>query len=142
LRVPQNESTYTIMVEWGDCDPAGIVYYPAYYRWMDQATFRMFRAAGLTRDHLVNGQWTEGTPLVETKCAFKRASEHGEQLTVRSHISRWGTASFTVSHVFVNEAGEVAAEGYEIRIWARKDGDARTLKSVPIPDGVRRALGG
>ena len=75
--MPPSESLYTVTVEWGDCDPAGIVYYPAYYRWMDQATFRMFRAAGLTRDHLVNGQWTEGTPLVETKCAFKRASQHG-----------------------------------------------------------------
>jgi 4-hydroxybenzoyl-CoA thioesterase len=140
--VPPSEPTHTVLVEWGDCDPAGIVYYPAYYRWMDQSTFRLFRSAGLTRDHMSNGQWTEGPPLVETKCAFRRASQHGEQLTVHSHVSRWGTSSFTITHVFLNEAGEVAAEGYETRIWARKQGDARSLKSVPIPDIVRSKLGG
>ena len=27
-------------VEWGDCDPAGIIFYPTYYRWMDAASWR------------------------------------------------------------------------------------------------------
>ena len=22
-------------VTWGDCDPAGIIYYPTYFRWID-----------------------------------------------------------------------------------------------------------
>ena len=41
------ESTHDVTVEWGDCDPAGIVYYPAYFKWFDQATYRLFLAAGL-----------------------------------------------------------------------------------------------
>ena len=39
-------------------------------------------------------------------------------------------------------SGAVAAEGTETRIWARKDGDARSLTSVAIPDDVRKKLGG
>ena len=31
-------SRHEVTVEWGDCDPAGIVYYPAYFKWFDQAT--------------------------------------------------------------------------------------------------------
>ena len=29
-------------VEWGDCDPAGIIFYPTYYRWMDAASWHLF----------------------------------------------------------------------------------------------------
>jgi 4-hydroxybenzoyl-CoA thioesterase len=135
-------SRHEVTVEWGDCDPAGIVYYPSYFRWCDQATFRLFLAAGLTRDETRGGQWKEGTPLVAAECSFKRASQTGEKLVVESHISQFGRSSFTISHVFRNAAGEIAAQGSETRIWAKKEGDARSLKAVPIPDDVRRRLGG
>ena len=26
-------------VHWGDCDPLGIIFYPTYFRWMDEATW-------------------------------------------------------------------------------------------------------
>jgi 4-hydroxybenzoyl-CoA thioesterase len=135
-------SRHEIMVEWGDCDPAGIVYYPAYFKWCDQATYRLFLAAGLTRNDVSSGQWKEGTPLVKAECSFRRASQHGEKLVIESHVSRFGGASFTISHVFRDAAGEIAAEGTETRIWARKEGDARSLKSMRIPDEIRRKLGG
>jgi YbgC/YbaW family acyl-CoA thioester hydrolase len=133
---------HQVTVEWGDCDPAGIVYYPAYFRWSDQATYRLFLAAGLKRDDLSSGQWTEGTPLVAAECAFRIPSQQGEKLVVESHVSRFGRSSFTVTHVIRNEAGDIAAEGSETRIWARKEGDARSLKAVPIPEDVKKKLGG
>lgn len=135
-------SRHEVTVEWGDCDPAGIVYYPAYFRWCDQATYRLFLAAGLKRDDVSSGRWKEGTPLVNAQCSFRRASQHGEKLVVESHVSRFGRSSFTIIHVFRDGTGEVAAEGSETRIWAKKDGDARSLKAVAIPDDVRRRLGG
>jgi 4-hydroxybenzoyl-CoA thioesterase len=135
-------SRHEVTVEWGDCDPAGIVYYPAYFRWIDQATHRLFHNVGATREGTAGGRWTEGIPLVAAQCSFKRASQPGEKLVVESRVSRFGRSSFTITHVFRDDAGEVTAEGTETRIWARKDGDARTLKSVPIPAEVRRRLGG
>jgi 4-hydroxybenzoyl-CoA thioesterase len=135
-------SHHTVTVEWGDCDPAGIVYYPAYFRWSDQSTYRLFLAAGLKRDDLSSGQWKEGTPLVAAECAFKRPSQQGEKLVIETQVSKWGRSSFTVRHVFRNEAGEIAAEGTETRIWARKEGDAQSLKAVAIPDDARKKLGG
>ncbi len=132
---------HTLLVGFGDCDPAGIVYYPSYFRWCDQATYRLFLAAGLKRDDLSSGQWKEGTPLVKAECSFRRPSPHGEKLVIERHVSRFGTSSFTVSHMFRDASGMVAAEGSETRIWARKDGDAHSLKSVPIPDEVRKKLG-
>lgn len=135
-------SRHEVTVEWGDCDPAGIVYYPAYFRWCDQASHRMFQAAGVERDELSGRPWKEGTPLVAAECSFKRPSHPGEKLTVESHVSRFGRSSFTVAHVFRDASGAIAAEGSETRIWARKEGDARLLTAVPIPDEVRKRLGG
>jgi YbgC/YbaW family acyl-CoA thioester hydrolase len=135
-------SRHEVTVEWGDCDPAGIVYYPTYFRWIDQATHRLFHNAGAMREGTTGGRWTEGIPLVAAECSFRRASQPGEKLIVESHISRFGRSSFTISHVFRDTSGEIAAEGTETRIWARKQGDASSLKSVPIPADVRRRLGG
>ena len=135
-------SRHEITVEWGDCDPAGIVYYPSYFRWCDQSTVRLFLAAGLKRDDVSSGQWKEGTPLVAAECAMRRPSTPGETLVVESHVEKFGRSSFVVRHVFRNQAGEVAAEGSETRVWAKKEGDARSLEAVAIPEDVRRRLGG
>jgi Thioesterase superfamily len=97
---------------------------------------------GDTRGTTRGGQWKEGTPLVAAECSFRRASQTRETLSVESHVSRFGRSSFTISHVFRDAPGEIAAESKETRIWARNDGDARSLKSVPIPDDVRRRLAG
>jgi 4-hydroxybenzoyl-CoA thioesterase len=133
---------HEVVVEWGDCDPAGIVYYPSYFRWCDQATYRLFQAAGLRRDDVSSGQWTEGTPLVAAECTFRRPSQHGEKLTIESRVEKLGRSSFTIRHIFRDGTGQVAAEGTETRIWARKDGDARSLKAVAIPADVKEKLGG
>ena len=29
---------YSVTVQFGDCDPAGIVFYPNFQRWMDEAS--------------------------------------------------------------------------------------------------------
>ncbi len=133
---------HEITVEWGDCDPAGIVYYPAYFKWCDQATYRLFLKAGLRRDDTSTGQWREGTPLVAAECSFRRASQTGEKLVIESHIEKFGRSSFTIRHVFRDMTGAVAAEGSETRIWARKEGDARSLKSIAIPEDVKHRLEG
>jgi 4-hydroxybenzoyl-CoA thioesterase len=134
-------SRHEVMVEWGDCDPAGIVYYPSYFKWFDQATYRLFLKAGMRRDDISSGQWKEGTPLVAAECSFKRASQTGEKLTIESHVEKFGRSSFVIRHVFRDASGEVAAEGTETRIWATKDGNARSLKAIAIPEDVKRRLG-
>ncbi len=134
-------SRHEVTVEWGDCDPAGIVYYPSYFRWFDQASHRLLAAAGVAHND-THGGWKEGTPLVAAECSFKRASQPGEKLLVESRVSRFGGSSFTISHVFRDASGRIAAEGTETRIWAEKEGDARSLKAVPIPAEVRKRLGG
>ena len=40
-------SRKTIRIEWGDCDPAQIVYFPRYFAYFDACTTALFLKAGL-----------------------------------------------------------------------------------------------
>ncbi|MES2936219.1 MAG: acyl-CoA thioesterase [Pseudomonadota bacterium] len=127
---------------WGDCDPAGIIYYPTYYRWMDAASWNLVAAAGYDAARMRAEQFT--LPLVDSGCAFLSSPTWGDECEVLSEVSRWGRSSFTVSHQIVMAAdGRVLARGSESRVWCRYTaGPGSALASVPIPGDVRVALGG
>ena len=61
---------------------------------------------------------------------------------MESHVEKFGHSSFVIRHVFRDVSGAIAAEGTETRIWAKKEGDARSLKAIAIPDDVKRRLEG
>ena len=47
-------NTRLVRIEWGDCDPAGIIYYPRYFAFFDASTSALIeRALGMNkRDYL------------------------------------------------------------------------------------------
>ena len=53
-----------VRVEWGDCDPAGIVYFPRYFEYFDISTVGMFEALGY-RKHV----FEDGFPFGERQSA-------------------------------------------------------------------------
>lgn len=127
---------------WGDCDPAGIIYYPTYYRWMDAATWALVAQAGYPATRIRAENYT--LPLVDSQCGFIASPTFGDECEVVSHISKWGRSSFTVSHEIVMAAdGKLLARGSESRVWCRYSaGPGSALKSEAIPAEVRAALGG
>lgn len=127
---------------WGDCDPAGIIYYPTYYRWMDAASWNLVAGAGYDAARMRAEQFT--LPLVDSGCAFIASPTWGDECEVLSEVTRWGRSSFTVSHEIVMAAdGRVLARGSESRVWCRYTaGPGSALASAPIPGAVRAALGG
>jgi 4-hydroxybenzoyl-CoA thioesterase len=126
---------------WGDCDPAGIIYYPTYYRWMDAATWAMIAGAGFTAARMRGDHFT--LPLVDSTCAFMSPPTFGDECEVRSQVSKWGGSSFSVSHEFLRAGdGQLLARGSESRVWCRYDaGPGSALRSVAIPAQLRAALG-
>lgn len=129
---------------WGDCDPAGIIWYPTYYRWMDAASWELLASAGWTaarvRAELVS------IPLVHAACDFLASPTYGDTIEVRSSVTRWGRASFGLLHAFVgiaDDGSETAlARGTESRVWCRYEaGPGSPLLSAPLPADLRAALG-
>ena len=133
--------THKVQVEWGDCDPAQIVFYPNYFRWFDQATWRLFVQVGLTRPVLQDRYGVIGYPLVKADSEFLRSAIPGDVLTVESRIERWGGKSFSLHHIVRNPDGQIGAIGHETRVWARQRDDGPGLQSVEIPAEVKALFG-
>ena len=123
-------------VYWGDCDPAGIIFYPTYFRWMDAATWAFMASVGYTpkrmrEEHLA-------MPLVGADCQFLAPALQGDRCEVRSRIARFGGASFVVAHDIVRADDTTLAKGSEKRVWGRfTSGPGTPMKGHPIPDGVK-----
>src|SRR3954469_14090068 len=127
---------------WGDCDPAGIIYYPTYYRWMDAATWALVAEAGFPAKRMRTELYT--LPLVSAECTFVSSPTFGDECEIRSHVELWGRSSFTVQHevVLLGEQQRQLARGSESRVWCRYTaGPGSPLHGVRIPQEVRAALG-
>lgn len=134
-------NTYQVEIEFGDCDPAGIVYYPNYFRMFDAATAHLFEAAlGMKKIAWTGHYGILGIPMVDTGAKFSRPSRYGDVVTIESSVTAFKRSSFDVSHRLFN-AGELAIEGHETRVWVGADpNDPRKLKSVSIPQEVVAAF--
>lgn len=126
---------------WGECDPAGIIFYPNYYRFMDEASWSLFASCGYSAERMRQEHFS--LPLVDARCEFLASPKFGDELELRTQVSKWGRSSFSVSHEFMLAAdGRLLARGSEARVWCRYEaGPGSALKAMPIPQDVRAALG-
>jgi YbgC/YbaW family acyl-CoA thioester hydrolase len=109
------EGVFPVQLHWGDCDPAGIIFYPTYFRWFDAATWNFFAAVGYPAGRMRAEQ--RAMPLVSADCQFIAPMGHQEKGELRSRIVRWGGKSFVVAHRAVREDGTLLARGSETRVW-------------------------
>lgn len=131
---------HPVRVQWGDCDPARIVFYPNYYCWMDEASQHLFESVGLGWTALREKYDAPGLPLISTHAEYRAPGYFGDDLIVEAWVSDWGTKSLTISHRIVR--GEtVLVEGYEKRIWSKGDPiDHGKITPVAIPEDVKALL--
>jgi YbgC/YbaW family acyl-CoA thioester hydrolase len=129
-------SVLPCQVHWGDCDPAGIIFYPTYFRWIDAASWALFDAAGYGAKWMK--QHHTAMPLVSAECQFLHPAEQGDRCEVRSRIARFGGKSFVVEHDVVRSDGTTLAKGKETRVWGRHVGGPGTpLRGEPIPEALK-----
>jgi 4-hydroxybenzoyl-CoA thioesterase len=122
-----------MQIQWGDCDPANIVFYPRYFEIFDASTSIMFEAAGFSKQDIVRKYGLVGIPTVETRAKFYIASTHGDWITIESQIESFKRSSFEVTHK-VFKAGARAIEAFETRVLVgHHPDDASRWKSVPVP---------
>jgi 4-hydroxybenzoyl-CoA thioesterase len=128
-----------VRIEWGDCDPAGIIFYPRYFEIFDASTARLFeRALGITKYQMFKTLEFAGWPLVRTQVRFIRPTRFGDDVTVDTTVE-FGRSSFDIAHR-VSLNGELCAECAEKRVWTVRDAQG-VLKSHPIPEEVRAKFG-
>lgn len=133
-------STRDLTVEWGDCDPADIVFFPNYFRWFDASTAHHFKSAGLPKPELIKRFGVVGYPMVDTRAKFHVPSRYGDEIRIETAITRFGNSSFEVEHRLFR-AQVLAVEGFEKRVLVRKTDDGLGIASFVIPDEIRLLFG-
>jgi len=124
-----------LRIEWGHCDPAGIVFNSRFFEYFDWSTWEMFEGVlAVPRQDLFTTYDIIGVPLVDAQARFHVPVKFGDHVEVASEIGEFRRSSFDVAHR-ITLAGELAVEGRETRVWAGRDADGR-IRGKPIPDEV------
>ena len=106
-------TTMGVEIRFGDCDPAGIVFFPRYHRWMDAASLHFFMSCGVPPWHeleLTTG--IIGTPLLEHHARFVKSATYGEKLT----ITTYGVPAYTPEQA-ANDSAAILA--YEPEVYSQ-----------------------
>lgn len=130
------EFTERRRVEWGDCDAAGIVFYPNYFRWMDGVFHAWTRSLGFDQRSLA-AYGCLGTPLVDARCSFRSPARYYDELDLTLRLTRLGGSSLGLAYQF-RVGDRVTAEGTEVRAFVRET--AGVISAIAIPDPVRQSL--
>jgi 4-hydroxybenzoyl-CoA thioesterase len=129
--------TRTLRIEWGDCDPAGIVFYPRYFAFFDASTAYLFEhVLGMRKAEMLATYGIVGIPMVDTRARFLQPCAFGDDVTIESAVTAFRQSSFDVQHRLL-KAGALAVEGFETRVWvARHPDDPKQIRGQPVPAEV------
>jgi YbgC/YbaW family acyl-CoA thioester hydrolase len=125
------------IIEWGDCDEAGIVFYPNYFYWFDCTFQRLLRERELGQRELKR-RFGVVTPLVDVGARFLGPATHDDVLRVDACVEVWETKRFRMSYKLSVENKPVA-DGFEVRAWANIDASGR-MSGVPVDEAFRSLM--
>ena len=135
--------TYTVHVEFGDCDPAGIVWFPNFFRWIDAASRNFFTQCGVPRwEETTRTLGVIGTPLVDTHSRFLKTASYGDTLAVHVTVKEWRDKSFVQAYRITRDDArgqpDLIMECEEVRIFATTRNDGKnSIRAVPVPPSIR-----
>jgi 4-hydroxybenzoyl-CoA thioesterase len=124
-------------IQWGHCDPAGIVFNARFFEFFDWGSWGLFATALGVQPH----EWPSafgilGIPLVNAGARFIAPARFGDVVQLTSQVTEFRRSSFDVAHQ-LEVRGAVAVEGRETRVWAARDpANPDKMKSQPIPPGI------
>ena len=93
-------TVYEVKVMFGDCDPAGIVFFPNFCKWMDASSLDFFMQCGIPPwRELKKTHGIIGTPLLEIHTQFFKPATYGDTLQVHTHVAEWREKVIVQKHV-------------------------------------------
>ncbi len=128
-----------LRIEWGWCDPAGIVFAPRFIDMLSENTVQMFEFSGLPKKRDMRKDMNiAGYPLVDLQARFLFPAAYGDDVTIESDLPDFGKSSFTIQHRIKN-GDKICVEGAEKRVWTIFDASSPGgIKAAPVPQDVRR----
>jgi len=134
-------NTRTVPVEFGDCDPSGIVYNPNYFIWFDRSVHALLARAGLTLKGLIDDFGIDGIPVVEYRVRFLAPARWGDKLEIETSVTELHRSAFDIQHRVFN-AGVLAVECGETRVCTALDKNEGRARARPLPEPLVEGLRG
>jgi acyl-CoA thioester hydrolase len=125
-----------MLVNWGDTDKAGIVYYPNFFKWFDIAGHQFFRSCNLAPANLEESHGII-VPLLDVQCTFEKSLRYDDIITIHTTVEEINRKTIKLRHIVYRDGLRVA-HGYELRGWVKKSIEG--IKAVLIPDDVKMIL--
>jgi len=134
-----------VRVAFGDCDPAAIVYFPNFYRWLDEATHDLCEAAGYELTEVRRDRKWVGFPLAEAGARFHRPATINDRLRIETRVREWRPKMFLLDHRILRD-DLLLVEGWQTRfIGVHLAEQGNRLAALPIPqafiDAISRVMG-
>jgi YbgC/YbaW family acyl-CoA thioester hydrolase len=105
-----------LSIVWGDCDDAGIVFYPNFFIWIDGTYHLYLRSLGLDM-RVLKSRFNAVTPLMDAGCKFRSPVTYGDDIQIEAKVAEWGEKRLRLDYVIT--CGErLVATGHELRAWA------------------------
>lgn len=134
---------HRVRVGFGDCDPAGIVYFPRFFHWFHEAMETWFGAVlGLPYAEVIGGRKL-GFPAVHTEADFRRPVAMGDEIAVEQRVVQLGRSSLGFAYTVRLAAapGDVRLVGATVTVVMDLDPQRPTFRSaVPLPDDLRQRI--
>lgn len=125
-----------ILMRFGDCDPAGIVFYPRYLEIFNSLVEDWCREElQFSFPDIINSRgW--GLPTVHLEVDFVAPSSFGDVLSAELSVRTVGTSSTTVDIVLRGQNGSDRVRGNVVLVVI----DRKLNRSIAIPDELRARL--
>lgn len=121
-----------VRISFGDCDPAGIVFYPNYFRWMDATFHGWLQAVAGGHGALCRQLGARGLGLMDARLSFRAPATEGQRLLYRIEGIDWSARSFAVRYS-ATEGARLVLEGTEVRgVFADRDGRMTAAEVAPL----------
>ena len=124
--------TLDVPVSFGHCDPAGIVFYPNYFRWFDRCFHSFLQARAGGHKALCAALPARGIGLMDVGANFPSPAQEGDVIALDLSLDRWGNKSLRLGYEGRVD-GRVVVQGHEVRgLFHDVDGRMRAGEMAPL----------
>lgn len=139
---PNSDGVHVLSLEvrFGDCDPAGIVYFPRFFDFFHQAMETWFPAhLGFGYDEFVRGRKL-GFPAVHTEADFEHPSRFGERIEIHQRVTKLGRSSIEFGYEVHGTEGRRATGRTVCVVMNLDERSPEHGRAVPLPDELRARI--
>src|SRR6185503_10860903 len=125
-----------ITVNFGDTDPAGLVYFPNIFHYCHIAMERFFEEVCGVSYSKLTGEKQVGFPTAKIDGEFTTPLRYGDVIDIEIAVSEIGNKSLSLTYEIRNREGVVCAQVSQVVVAL----DLSKHASIAIPDSIRQSL--